>query len=138
MVLLFYMLSLGIFFIFCSLRKKLSMSTYGSADLRIEILNDRNGSYIKKDILFNNLHDFWTRFHDPNKCCFWWYPHVLWKLEMNIRKKWSPNLPKVNIIFKKYKEKDALFFDPRQFLEEFDAEKYFELLMGWNIKNEKK
>ena len=48
MVLLFYMLSLGIFFIFCSLRKKLSMSTYGSADLRIEILNDRNGSYIKK------------------------------------------------------------------------------------------
>ena len=37
MVPLFYMLSLGIFFIFCSLRKKLSMSTYGSADLRIEI-----------------------------------------------------------------------------------------------------
>ena len=33
------------------------MSTYGSADLRIEILNDRNGSYIKKDTLFNNLHD---------------------------------------------------------------------------------
>ena len=137
MVLLFYMLSLGIFFIFCSLRKKLSMSTYGSADLRIEILNDRNGSYIKKDTLFNNLHDFWTRFHDPNKCCFWWYPHVLWKLEMNIRKKWSPNLPKVNIIFKKYKEKDA-FFDPRKFLEQFDAKKYFELLMGWKIKNEKK
>ena len=24
------------------------MSTYGSADLRIEILNNRNGSYIKK------------------------------------------------------------------------------------------
>ena len=56
---------------------------------------------------------------------------------MNIRKKWSPNLPKVNIIFKKYKGKDA-FFDPRQFLEEFGAEKYFELLMGWKIKNEKK
>ena len=56
---------------------------------------------------------------------------------MNIRKKWSPNLPKVNIIFKKYKEKDA-FFDPRQFLEEFDAEKYFELLMGWKTKNDKK
>ena len=41
------------------------------------------------------------------------------------------------IIFKKYKEKDALF-DPRQFLEESDAEKYFQLLMGWKIKNEKK
>ena len=40
------------------------MSTYGSADLRIEVLNNRNGSYIKKDTLFNNLHDFWTRFHD--------------------------------------------------------------------------
>ena len=48
---------------------------------------------------------------------------------MNIKKKWIPNLPKVNIIFKKCKEKDA-FFDPRQFLGEFDAEKYFELLMG--------
>ena len=104
------------------------MSTYGSADLWIEVLNNRNGNYIKKYTLFNNLHDFWTRFHDAKKLCFGWYPHVLWKLEMKIRKKWSPNLPKVNIIFKKYKEKDA-FFDPRQFLEEFDAEKYVELLM---------
>ena len=69
MVLLFYMLSLGIFFYFCSLRKKLS--TYGSADLRIEIVNNRNGSHIKKDTLFNNLYDFWTRFHDPHKRCFW-------------------------------------------------------------------
>ena len=111
------------------------MSTYGSADLQIEILNNRNGSYIKKDTLFNNLYDFWTRFHNPNKRCFWWYPHVLWKIEINIRKKWSPT--KVNIIFKKYKEKDA-FFDPRQFLEKFDAGKYFELLMGWKIKNKKK
>ena len=49
-VLLFYMLSLGIFCIFCSLRKKLSMSNYGSAALRIESLNNRNGSYIKKTL----------------------------------------------------------------------------------------
>ena len=28
------------------------MSTYGSADLWIEILNNRNGSYIKKKILY--------------------------------------------------------------------------------------
>ena len=83
------------------------MSTYGSADLRIEILNNRIRSYIKKDTLFNNLHDLWTRFHDPNKRCFWWYPHVSWKLEMNMRKKWCPNLPKVNIVFKKYEEKDT-------------------------------
>ena len=59
------------FFSFCNLRKTLSMSTYGSADLRIEILNNRNECYIKKDTLFNNLYDFWTRFHDPNKRCFW-------------------------------------------------------------------
>ena len=50
MVLLFYILSLGIFCIFCSLRKKLSMSTYGSATLRIESLNNRNGSYMKKTL----------------------------------------------------------------------------------------
>ena len=50
MVLLFYILSLGIFCIFCGLRKKLSMSTYGSATLRIESLNNRNGSYMKKTL----------------------------------------------------------------------------------------
>ena len=46
MVLLFYMLSLGNFFYFCRLRKELSICTYASADLRVEILNNRNGSYI--------------------------------------------------------------------------------------------
>ena len=56
---------------------------------------------------------------------------------MNIRKKWSNNLPKVNIIFKRYEEQDE-FFDPQLFLEEFDAEKYFELLKKWKIQNEKK
>ena len=49
-VLLFYMLSLGIFCIFCSLRKKLSMSNYSSVALRIESLNNRNGNYIKKTL----------------------------------------------------------------------------------------
>ena len=43
---------------------------------------------------------------------------------------------KVNIIFKKYEEKDA-FFDPRQFLEEFAVEKYFELLIGVENKEQK-
>ena len=44
----------------------------------------------------------------------------IWKLEMSIRKKWNPKvLPLVNIIFKKYKEKDD-FFNPERFLEEFD------------------
>ena len=55
---------------------------------------------------------------------------------MNIRRKWSSDLPKVNTVFEKYKEKDE-FFNPRRFLEEFDAEKYFELLKGQKLKNEK-
>ena len=38
------------FFYFLQPKKKLSISTYGSADLRIEILNNRNGSYIKKTL----------------------------------------------------------------------------------------
>lgn len=84
------------------------MSTYGSAVTQTEILENRNGNYIKKDTLFNNLYDFWRYSHNPNKKCFWWYPYLLWRLEMNIRKKWKTcqNLPRVNIIFKKYKEKD--------------------------------
>ena len=39
-------------------------------------------------------------------------------------------LPLVNIIFKKYKEKDD-FSNPEEFLEEFGREKYFELLKAW-------
>ena len=55
----------------------------------------------------------------------------IWKLEMSIRKKWNPNvLLLVNIIFKKYKEKEDLF-NPERFLEEFDRGKYFELLKAW-------
>ena len=41
------------------------------------------------------------------------------------------------IIFKKYKEEGEEFFNPTRFLEEFDAEKSFELLKGWKLKNEK-
>ena len=55
---------------------------------------------------------------------------------MNIRRKWSKDLPKVNIIFKKYKEEGEEFFNPTCFLEEFDCEKYFELLKDWKIKSE--
>ena len=47
---------------------------------------------------------------------------------MSIRKKWNPKvLLLVNIIFKKYKEKDD-FFNLERFLEESDQEKYVELL----------
>ena len=55
----------------------------------------------------------------------------IWKLEMTIRKKWNPKvLLLVNIIFKKYKEKDG-FFNPERFLEEFGREKHFGLLKAW-------
>ena len=57
---------------------------------------------------------------------------------MNIRRKWSKELPKVNIIFKKYKEEGEEFFDPTRFLIELDCEKHFELLKDWKLKNEKK
>lgn len=97
--------------------------------LRIESLSDRFGNHVKKDTLFNNLYDYWTRFHDSNKRYFWWYPQLLWKIEMSISRKSSKYLPKLNIIFKKYEEKDQIF-DPRRFLGEFDWEKYFELLKG--------
>ena len=115
----------------------MSDNTYGSVGLRIEVLNNRNGGFIKKDTFFNNLYDYWTRFNDPNKLYLWWYPHLLRKLEINIRRKWTKDFPKVNIVLKKYREKNE-FFDPRRFLEDFDAEKYFQLLVGWKLSNEKK
>ena len=105
--------------------------TYEFANLRVESLADKVGKKFKNDTLFHNLYDYWTSFHNPNKNFFWWYGETLWRLEMNIRKKWNRRvLPLVNIILKKYKERDK-FFDPTQFLNEFDAEKSFELLMAW-------
>ena len=52
---------------------------------------------------------------------------------MYICKRWSKDLSNVNIVFDKYKEGDS-FFDPRRFLDEFDTEKYFELLQDWKEK----
>ena len=105
--------------------------TYGSANLRVESLADKVGKKVKNVTLFHNLYDYWTSFHDPNKKYFWWYGQKLWKLEVFIRKKRNRKvLPLVNIILKKYKEGDK-FFDATRFLNEFDAEKYFELLMAW-------
>ena len=53
-------------------------------------------------------------------------------LEMSMRRKWDPKvLLLVNIIFKKYKEKDE-FFNPEKYLEEVDQEKYFELIRTWS------
>ena len=107
------------------------LETYGSAKLRVVFMDYERGDRINTDTLFENLYDFWTSYHDSNKSISKWYRQKIRKFEMSIRKKWNPKvLPLVNIIFKKYKEKDD-FFNPERFLEEFDREKYFELLKAW-------
>ena len=115
------------FVILWYVRKKMPNNTYGSLGLRIASLNDCFGKSVKTDTLFINLYDYWTNFHDENKKYYFWHSHFMWKLEMYIRKMWSKDLPNVNIVFDKYKEGDS-FFDPRRFLDEFDTEKYFELI----------
>ena len=88
------------------------LETYGSAKF---FINDEKGREIKNDTLFENLYDFWTSFHDTNKSIFYWYGQKIWMLEMSIRRKWDPKvLPLINIIFKKYKEKDE-FFNPEKY-----------------------
>ena len=112
------------------------MSTYGSANLRIKRIGNKFGKHIRTDTLFTNLYNYWTEFRNPQKKFLNWHSQIMWKLEMNIRRKWSPELPKVNIILKKYKAEREEFFDPARFLEKFDCEKYFELLKDWKIKSE--
>ena len=86
------------------------LETYGSSNLRFVFMDDERGDRIKTDTLFENLYDFLTSYYDSNKSIFKWYGQKIWKLEMSIRKKWNPKvLPLVNIIFKKYKEKDDFF-----------------------------
>ena len=55
----------------------------------------------------------------------------MWLLEETIRKKWKKHeeLPLINIVFKKIKEKD-IFFNPQIYLH-CDHKKYFELLKEW-------
>ena len=57
-------------------------------------------------------------------------------LEINLRRKWTKDLPNLNIVLEKYTEGDE-FFNPIQFLEKFDNEKHLELLVDWKRKNEK-
>ena len=111
--------------------------TYGSANLRVVFMDNERGKRIKEDTLFENLYDFWTSYHDPDKKLFWWFPQKIWKLEMCIRKKWnSTALQLANIIFKKYREKDE-FFNAEKFLEKLDNEKSFKLLKTWKQDVEK-
>ena len=109
----------------------MSDNTYGSPNLRFESINDISGKRIKKDASFCNICDYWTTFHDRHKRWFWWYSETLTKRERNIRKKWVKDLPNVDIILDKIERGDQ---SVRQinFLVEYDAEKYFELLILMN------
>ena len=108
----------------------MSNNTCGSLGLRFASLNDCFGKSVKTDTLFINLYDYWTNFHDENKKFYFWHSHLMWELEMYIRKKWSKDLPNVNIVIDKYKEGDCRFLDV------FNTEKYFELLKDWKEKCE--
>ena len=100
-------------------------------------MNDEEGKLIKSDTLFLNLYHFWTCFHASYKILFIWYHCKMHLLEMALKKKWeaTKDLPLVNIILKKIKEKDK-YFNPKKYFRE-DEGKYFELLQDWKINFEK-
>ena len=109
----------------------MSNNTYGSYGLREERLNYTLGIKIKFDNLFINLYNYWVLSHHLHQ-------QILWRildfdcsnvttLENNIRKKWSKDLPHVNIVLEKFEDADE-FFNMIQFLEKFDNENYFGLL----------
>ena len=62
----------------------------------------------------------------------------MWLLELTIRKKWKKHeeLPLVNVVFKRIKEKN-IFSNPEIHLQG-DHEKYFELLKEWKSVSEDK
>ena len=100
-------------------------------------MNDPLGIKIKLDNLFINLHDYWTLYHHLHQQI---YRGILdfdcsnvATLDNNIRKKLSKDLPHVNIVLEKYKDADE-FFNLMQFLEKFDNEEYFKLLVDWKRK----
>ena len=118
----------------------MSDNTYGLYGLHLAILNDPLGKKIKFDTLFNHLYDYSTLYHHPHqqilqnvvafKCS------LLVILEINLRRKWTKDLPNLNIVLEKYTEGDE-FFNPIQFLEKLDNEKYLELLVDWKRKMKK-
>ena len=124
-------------FIFFGLIINLRMSdcfeTCGSAEIRTIFMNDEEGKLIKSDSLFENLYDFWSCFHMSYKTLFIWYHPKMAQLEKAIRRKWvtTKDLPLVNIVLKKFKEKDN-YFNPMRYLEG-DEEKYFKISQQWKI-----
>ena len=70
------------------------MSTYSSANLRIRKIGNKFGKHIRLDTLFINLYDYWTEFHNPQKYLLFWLSYIMWKLKMNIRRKWWRRIAK--------------------------------------------
>ena len=103
------------FFIFFSLIFSLRMSdhfeTYGSAEIRTTFMNDEEAKLIRSDSPFENLCDFWKFFHMSYKTLFIWHHPKMAQLEKAIRGKWvaTKDVPLVNIVLKKFKEKDNYF-----------------------------
>ena len=113
--------------------------TYSSAEIRTSLLHDKRRKLIKSDSLYENLFDYWTCFHASNSIVlFIWYHPKMAKLEMNIRRKWetTKELPFVNIVFKKIREKNK-YFNPKKSLGR-EEEEYFEILQQWKVEFEKK
>ena len=121
------------FSLIISLRMLDRLETYGSAEIRAIFMNDEEGKLIKSDSLFENLYDFWSCFHMSYKTLFIWYHPKMAQLEKAIRRKWvtTKDLPLVNIVLKKFKEKDN-YFNLMRYLGG-DEEKYFETLRQWKI-----
>ena len=92
---------------------------YGSADVRTSFLDDERGKLIKSDSLCKSLYNYWTCYHasDSPLILFTWYHPKTAKLEKHIRRKWESikDLPYVNTVLKKIKEKDE-YFNPKRYL----------------------
>ena len=103
---IFYFFSLII-----SLRTSDCFEIYGSAEIRTIFMNDEEGKLIKSDSLFENLYNFCSCFHMSYKTLFIWYHSEMTQFEKAIRRKWvtTKDLPLVNIVLKKFKEKDNYF-----------------------------
>ena len=79
----------------------MSDNTYSSYGLRLELLHNPLGKKIKFDTLFKNVYDYWTVYHHPHQQIFrgilYFKFSTVVRLEMNFRRKWSKDLPNLNI-----------------------------------------
>lgn len=64
------------------------------------------GKFVLKETLFQNLKDYWSNSYNPNRQYFWWLEILMPKLERKIRRKWTTDLPHVNILLEGIRDKD--------------------------------